>query len=158
MRVLGGFLCYDASCRHSVTAPDRTVPPAPKSAPPTPITPRGSSLPPPTLPSPLPPPRSPINREAGTWEPLPSTTEILTATHVIEEQGVRLRLSLTDTPGFGDQVDNSDCFQPILQHITTQYSTYLQSEYANDAGAYTILVRIFLGGPFLTSTALRLYT
>ena len=77
---------------------------------------------------------------------------------MIEEQGVRLRLSLTDTPGFGDQVDNSDCFQPILQHITTQYSTYLQSEYANDAGAYTILVRIFLGGPFLTSTALRLYT
>ena len=75
---------------------------------------------------PPPPPR--INREAGTWEPLASTTEILTATHVIEEQGVRLRLSLTDTPGFGDQVDNSDCFQPILQHITTQYSTYLQSE------------------------------
>lgn len=80
------------------------------------------------LPSPLPLPRSHITREAGTWEPLPSTTEILTATHVIEEQGVRLRLSLTDTPGFGDQVDNSGCFQPILQHITTQYSTYLQSE------------------------------
>lgn len=27
---------------------------------------------------------------------------------VIEENGVRLRLNIVDTPGYGDQVDNED--------------------------------------------------
>ena len=27
---------------------------------------------------------------------------------VIEEKGVRLRLTITDTPGFGDQVNNTN--------------------------------------------------
>ena len=46
------------------------------------------------------------------------TTEIATVTHrtitnaVVEEKGVSLRLAITDTPGFGDQVNNEqwcDC-------------------------------------------------
>lgn len=55
-------------------------------------------------------------------EPVRSTTEIQTVSHskgmwiwgrtvlmlsaVIEENGVRLRLNIVDTPGYGDQVNN----------------------------------------------------
>lgn len=35
------------------------------------------------------------------------TVAVHTVTHVIEEDGVRVKLSVTDTPGFGDQLDNS---------------------------------------------------
>ena len=27
---------------------------------------------------------------------------------VIEEKGIRLKLTITDTPGFGDQINNKD--------------------------------------------------
>ncbi|KAG1440521.1 hypothetical protein G6F56_011885 [Rhizopus delemar] len=36
------------------------------------------------------------------------TTEIESVAHTIEENGVRLRLNIVDTPGYGDQVNNDD--------------------------------------------------
>ena len=33
---------------------------------------------------------------------------------VIEEQGVRLKLTVTDTPGFGDQINNEKWFVLLL--------------------------------------------
>ncbi|GAB6020372.1 Septin-9 [Chamberlinius hualienensis] len=59
---------------------------------------------------------------------IPKTTEIRTTTHLIEEKGVTLRLTVTDTPGFGDQINNSDCWQPILDYINDQYEKYLNEE------------------------------
>ena len=35
-----------------------------------------------------------------------ATTEIHIVSHVIQEGGVRLRLNIVDTPGYGDQVNN----------------------------------------------------
>lgn len=29
----------------------------------------------------------------------------------IEERGVKLRLTVVDTPGYGDAIDNTDCFK-----------------------------------------------
>lgn len=29
----------------------------------------------------------------------------------IEERGVKLRLTVVDTPGYGDAIDNTDCFR-----------------------------------------------
>ncbi|KAI9446582.1 septin ring protein [Lactarius indigo] len=46
-------------------------------------------------------------REAN--EPVRQTTEIQTVSHVITENGVRLRLNIVDTPGYGDQVNNENC-------------------------------------------------
>lgn len=57
-----------------------------------------------------------------------STTEIATVTNTIEENGIRLKLSITDTPGFGDQVNNDDCWEPIIKYIKDQYSLYLRKE------------------------------
>lgn len=58
----------------------------------------------------------------------PKTVEIKSISHVIEEKGIRLKLTVTDTPGFGDQVDNSDCWVPILKYINSQYEKYMSEE------------------------------
>jgi len=60
--------------------------------------------------------------------PIPRTTEINSVSHVIEEQGVRLKLTVTDTPGFGDQINNDKCWAPILEYMTEQFDKYLNEE------------------------------
>ncbi|KAJ3126738.1 cell division control protein [Nowakowskiella sp. JEL0407] len=56
------------------------------------------------------------------------TTEIVNVTHVIEEKSVKLKLTITDTPGYGDQVNNENCWEPIVKYIKEQYSAYLRKE------------------------------
>ncbi|XP_075798030.1 septin-12 isoform X2 [Microtus pennsylvanicus] len=47
---------------------------------------------------------------------------------VIEEKGLKLKLTVTDTPGFGDQINNDKCWDPILSYINQQYEQYLHEE------------------------------
>lgn len=61
-------------------------------------------------------------------EPIRSTTEIQTVSHIIEENGVRLRLNIVDTPGYGDLVNNDRCWDPIVKFIKDQHSAYLRKE------------------------------
>jgi GTP-binding protein EngB required for normal cell division len=61
-------------------------------------------------------------------EPVRTTTEIQTVSHIIEENGVRLRLNIVDTPGYGDQVNNDRCWDPIVKYIKDQHSAYLRKE------------------------------
>lgn len=61
-------------------------------------------------------------------EPTRSTTEIAAVSHVIEENGVRLRLNIVDTPGYGDLVNNERCWEPIVKYIRYQYGAYLHKE------------------------------
>jgi len=61
-------------------------------------------------------------------EPVRSTTEIQSVSHIIEENGVRLRLNIVDTPGYGDQVNNDRCWDPIVKYIKDQHSAYLRKE------------------------------
>eukprot|EP00118_Oscarella_pearsei_P028805 m.2977 g.2977 ORF g.2977 m.2977 type:complete len:354 (+) comp8995_c0_seq1:174-1235(+) len=58
------------------------------------------------------------------------TVQLETSTVDIEEKGVRLRLTVVDTPGFGDAVDNRDCWKPIIKYINMQYEAYLRDEQA----------------------------
>jgi cell division control protein 12 len=46
----------------------------------------------------------------------------------IEENGFHTRLSIADTPGFGDYINNADCWQPIVRYIDEQYQKYLDNE------------------------------
>eukprot|EP00049_Salpingoeca_infusionum_P019291 m.361213 g.361213 ORF g.361213 m.361213 type:complete len:399 (+) comp19418_c0_seq1:146-1342(+) len=64
----------------------------------------------------------------GEVTPPASTLQIHTISHVLEEEGLRLKLSVTDTPGFGDAIDNSNCWDPIVKHIESQLSLYLDAE------------------------------
>ncbi|KAI9259334.1 Septin-domain-containing protein [Sporodiniella umbellata] len=61
-------------------------------------------------------------------EPSRQTTEIQTVSHSIEENGVRLRLNIVDTPGYGDQINNENCWEPIIKYIKDQHSSYLRKE------------------------------
>jgi len=46
----------------------------------------------------------------------------------IEERGVRLRLTVVDTPGYGDAIDNDGCFKAIIAYIDDQFEKYLKDE------------------------------
>lgn len=61
-------------------------------------------------------------------EPIRSTTEIQAVSHIIEENGVRLRLNIVDTPGYGDLINNDRCWDPIVKYIKDQHSAYLRKE------------------------------
>ncbi|WWC59059.1 uncharacterized protein I303_101606 [Kwoniella dejecticola CBS 10117] len=56
------------------------------------------------------------------------TTEIHALSHVIVENGVRLKLNIIDTPGYGDNVNNEGCWDPIVKYIKDQHSAYLRKE------------------------------
>ncbi|WVW78876.1 hypothetical protein I302_100839 [Kwoniella bestiolae CBS 10118] len=56
------------------------------------------------------------------------TTEIHALSHVIVENGVRLKLNIIDTPGYGDSVNNEGCWDPIVKYIKDQHSAYLRKE------------------------------
>nr|GAT52490.1 predicted protein [Mycena chlorophos] len=61
-------------------------------------------------------------------EERPKTVAIENIQADIEENGVKLRLTIVDTPGFGDFVNNSECWDPILQTIEDRYDAYLKQE------------------------------
>ncbi|KAI5452431.1 cell division control protein [Naganishia albida] len=61
-------------------------------------------------------------------EPIPQTTAIEETQHTIVENGVRLKLNIIDTPGYGDQINNDGCWEPITRYIKDQYSGYLRKE------------------------------
>ncbi|UYV67694.1 SEPT7 [Cordylochernes scorpioides] len=56
------------------------------------------------------------------------TVQVETTKVVLRENGVTLTLTIIDTPGFGDCVDNSNCWQPILDYIERKYEEYLNEE------------------------------
>lgn len=61
-------------------------------------------------------------------EKVKQTVKIDASTVEIEERGVKLRLTVVDTPGFGDSLNSVDCFKPIIQYVDDQFERYLQDE------------------------------
>ncbi|KAJ1503163.1 cell division control protein, partial [Coelomomyces lativittatus] len=61
-------------------------------------------------------------------EPPRQTTEIIPISNSIEENGVKLKLTIIDTPGFGDLLNNENCLDPIMKYIKDQYAIYLRKE------------------------------
>lgn len=56
------------------------------------------------------------------------TVSVETTRVMLKENGVNLLLTVVDTPGFGDAVDNSNCWTPIIEYIESKYEDYLNSE------------------------------
>ncbi|XP_042214713.1 septin-7-like isoform X2 [Homarus americanus] len=56
------------------------------------------------------------------------TVQVETTKVLLKENGVNLMLTVVDTPGFGDAVDNSDCWQPVTDYVETKYEEYLNCE------------------------------
>ena len=80
-------------------------------------------------------------------ERIKQTVSIDATTVDIEEKGVKLRLTVVDTPGFGDAVDNrawyvckttkypvtidivtAHSWQPIIDYVNEKYDQYLRDE------------------------------
>ncbi|GBM45344.1 Septin-1 like protein [Argiope bruennichi] len=61
-------------------------------------------------------------------EKIKQTVKLEASTVEIEERGVKLRLTVVDTPGFGDAIDNSDSFKSIIQYIDDQFERFLRDE------------------------------
>lgn len=59
---------------------------------------------------------------------IPKTVAIQSISSDIEENGVRLRLTVVDTPGFGDFVNNDDSWRPIVENIEQRYDAFLEAE------------------------------
>uniref|UniRef100_A0A674EMJ6 Zgc:63587 n=1 Tax=Salmo trutta TaxID=8032 RepID=A0A674EMJ6_SALTR len=61
-------------------------------------------------------------------EKIERTVQIEASTVEIEERGVKLRLTVVDTPGYGDAINSQDCFKTIIQYIDNQFERYLHDE------------------------------
>ncbi|KAH6587518.1 hypothetical protein BASA50_002970 [Batrachochytrium salamandrivorans] len=46
----------------------------------------------------------------------------------VEEKGFNVRLTVVDTPGFGDYMNNQDCWVPIIDFLDDQHHNYMKSE------------------------------
>ncbi|KAH1186481.1 hypothetical protein KIL84_019230, partial [Mauremys mutica] len=49
-------------------------------------------------------------------------------TYELQESNVRLKLTIVNTVGFGDQINKEDSYQPIVDYIDAQFEAYLQEE------------------------------
>lgn len=54
--------------------------------------------------------------------------KIETISTQIEENGVKLALTVVDAPGFGDAIDNTDAWVPIVREIDSRFDQYLDAE------------------------------
>merc|ERR1719495_2672658 len=57
-----------------------------------------------------------------------ASVKLRSHTYKLEESDVKLKLTLCDTVGYGDQVNKEDSFGPIVQYVDSQFEAYLQEE------------------------------
>lgn len=66
-------------------------------------------------------------RNESSYEP-PQTAQIEKKTLCIEEQGVKLRLTVVDTPGFGSSLSSDDCIRSCCEYVDEQFRAYFAEE------------------------------
>jgi len=59
---------------------------------------------------------------------LDKTTEVEILKADLEERGFNIKLTVIDTPGFGDYVNNRDSWTPIVDFIDDQHESYMRQE------------------------------
>ncbi|XP_051987385.1 neuronal-specific septin-3-like isoform X3 [Xyrauchen texanus] len=75
--------------------------------------------------------KSKVSRKSCTpnyEEKISKTVHLQSVSHIIEEKGVKMKLTVIDTPGFGDQINNGNCWEPIVKYVDEQYDKYLKEE------------------------------
>ncbi|XP_023237585.1 septin-7-like [Centruroides sculpturatus] len=61
-------------------------------------------------------------------ERIKPTVQIETTKLQLEENGVKLNLTVVDVPGFGDSLNNNGCWRPITNFINERFDQYLEDE------------------------------
>lgn len=59
---------------------------------------------------------------------LDKTTEVEILRADLEERGFNIKLTVIDTPGFGDYVNNRDSWTSIVDFIDDQHESYMRQE------------------------------
>merc|ERR1712079_617318 len=57
-----------------------------------------------------------------------ASVKLRSHTYELEESDVKLKLTLCDTVGYGDQVNKEDSFGPIVEYVDSQFEAFLQEE------------------------------
>lgn len=70
------------------------------------------------------PPKPPMDPAAEK----PTLVKIETVSADIEENGVKLHLTVIDAPGFGDAINNVNLWAPIMEEIDSRFDQYLEAE------------------------------
>lgn len=63
--------------------------------------------------------------------------KIETTSAEIEEDGIKLRLNVVTAPGFGECVNNSDSWKPVVEEINSRFDHYLEAESRINRSAIT---------------------
>ncbi|KAJ8964113.1 hypothetical protein NQ314_005109 [Rhamnusium bicolor] len=56
------------------------------------------------------------------------TVKLKAHTYELQESNVRLKLTIVDTVGYGDQINKEDSFKAVVDYIDAQFENYLQEE------------------------------
>ncbi|XP_029992090.1 septin-7-like isoform X2 [Sphaeramia orbicularis] len=64
----------------------------------------------------------------GPSQRIKKTVQVEQSKVLVKEGGVQLTLTIVDTPGFGDAVDNSNCWQPVINYIDSKCEDFLNAE------------------------------
>ncbi|KAJ2879184.1 Septin spn4, partial [Coemansia asiatica] len=70
----------------------------------------------------------PLEDAARRKKQLDKTVDINIHKAELEEKMFNVKLNVVDTPGFGDFVNNIDCWLPVVDFIENQYEQYLRQE------------------------------
>ncbi|XP_018584926.2 septin-10-like isoform X3 [Scleropages formosus] len=65
------------------------------------------------------------NFESSHFEP---KVKLRAQTYDLQESNVRLKLTIVNTVGFGDQMNKQESYQHVVDYIDTQFESYLQEE------------------------------
>uniref|UniRef100_A0AAY4DYG1 Septin n=1 Tax=Denticeps clupeoides TaxID=299321 RepID=A0AAY4DYG1_9TELE len=65
------------------------------------------------------------NLESPHFEP---RGKLRARTYGLRENGVQLKLTIVSTIGFGDQMNQQDSYQPIVDYVDAQFESFLQEE------------------------------
>ncbi|XP_052124955.1 septin-7 isoform X6 [Frankliniella occidentalis] len=68
------------------------------------------------------------NEHPGPSLRVKKTVAVETSKCLLKENNVNLSLTVVDTPGFGDAVDNSNCWAPVVEYIESKYEEFLNAE------------------------------
>lgn len=71
---------------------------------------------------------SPKNYNRRHQKQLDKTVEVEIIKAELEEKQFKVKLTVIDTPGFGDYVNNRDSWVPIIDFVDDQHETYMRQE------------------------------
>lgn len=72
--------------------------------------------------------KTPVDNRTRHKRGIRPTTEIDIVRADLEEKNFTLRLNILDTPGLGDNINNKNCWQPIIDFIDDQHDSYMRQE------------------------------